>query len=104
MAANTRSGFNSPTLGRMPSDLPKNSLIPIITLLGIAVGMVIAGSVLVEMVFAIPGVGRLIVSSLFAQDYVVKVKPRPRAGHLPSPFVRWLPRAHGRWRAEKASI
>lgn len=49
----------------------KNSLIPVITLLGIGVGFVIAGSVLVETVFAIPGVGRLLVTSVFAQDYVV---------------------------------
>ena len=49
----------------------KNSLIPVITLLGIGVGFVIGGSVLVETVFAIPGVGRLLVTSVFAQDYVV---------------------------------
>ena len=49
----------------------KNSLIPVITLLGIGVGFVFAGSVLVETVFAIPGVGRLLVTSVFAQDYVV---------------------------------
>jgi peptide/nickel transport system permease protein len=49
----------------------KNSLIPVITLLGILIGFVIAGSVLVETVFAIPGVGRLLVTSIFAQDYTV---------------------------------
>ena len=49
----------------------KNSLIPVITLLGVGVGYVISGSVLVETIFAIPGVGRLLVTSLFAQDYVV---------------------------------
>jgi peptide/nickel transport system permease protein len=49
----------------------KNSLIPVITLLGIGIGFVFAGSVLVETVFAIPGVGRLLVTSVFAQDYVV---------------------------------
>jgi peptide/nickel transport system permease protein len=49
----------------------KNSLIPVITLLGIGVGMVFGGSVLVETIFAIPGVGRLLVTSIFAQDYVV---------------------------------
>lgn len=49
----------------------KNSLIPVITLLGIGIGMVFGGSVLVETVFAIPGVGRLLVTSIFAQDYVV---------------------------------
>ncbi|MCJ7606161.1 MAG: ABC transporter permease [Dehalococcoidales bacterium] len=49
----------------------KNSLIPVITLIGIGVGMIFGGSVLVETVFAIPGVGRLMVSSIFGQDYVV---------------------------------
>jgi peptide/nickel transport system permease protein len=49
----------------------KNSLIPVITLIGMGVGIVFGGSVLVETVFAIPGVGRLMVNSIFAQDYVV---------------------------------
>jgi len=49
----------------------KNSLIPVITLMGIGVGIIFGGSVLVETVFAIPGVGRLLVGSIFAQDYVV---------------------------------
>jgi peptide/nickel transport system permease protein len=49
----------------------KNSLIPVITLMGIGLGMVFGGAVLVETVFAIPGIGRLLVTSVFAQDYVV---------------------------------
>jgi peptide/nickel transport system permease protein len=49
----------------------KNSLIPVITLFGGLIGYVIAGSVVVEQVFAIPGVGRLLVSSILSQDYVV---------------------------------
>jgi peptide/nickel transport system permease protein len=49
----------------------KNSLIPVITLIGLSVGMIFGGSVLVETVFAIPGVGRLLVSSIFGQDYIV---------------------------------
>jgi peptide/nickel transport system permease protein len=49
----------------------KNSLIPVITLIGMGVGMIFGGSVLVETVFSIPGVGRLMVSSIFGQDYVV---------------------------------
>jgi peptide/nickel transport system permease protein len=49
----------------------RNSLIPVVTLLGIGVSMVFGGAVLVETVFAIPGVGRLLVTSIFAQDYVV---------------------------------
>jgi len=49
----------------------KNSLIPVITLVGMGVGMIFGGSVLIETIFAIPGVGRLMVSSIFCQDYVV---------------------------------
>jgi peptide/nickel transport system permease protein len=49
----------------------KNGLIPVITLMGIGLGLVLGGSVLVETVFAIPGIGELLVTSVFAQDYVV---------------------------------
>jgi peptide/nickel transport system permease protein len=49
----------------------KNSLIPVITLIGLGVGMIFGGSVLIETIFAIPGVGRLFVTSIFGQDYVV---------------------------------
>jgi peptide/nickel transport system permease protein len=49
----------------------KISLIPVITLMGIGIGMVFGGSVLVETVFAIPGMGRLLASSVFAEDYTV---------------------------------
>jgi peptide/nickel transport system permease protein len=49
----------------------KNSLIPVITLIGMGVGIIFGGEVLVETIFAIPGVGRLLVSSIFDQDYVV---------------------------------
>jgi peptide/nickel transport system permease protein len=49
----------------------KNSLIPIITLFGGMIGYVFAGSVIVEQIFAIPGIGRLLLSSILAQDYIV---------------------------------
>lgn len=49
----------------------KNSLIPVITLMGVSVGIIFGGSILIERVFAIPGVGSLFVSSIFGQDYVV---------------------------------
>ena len=49
----------------------KNSLSPVVTFLGVIFKNVIGGSVLVETIFAIPGVGRLLVSSIFAHDYVV---------------------------------
>lgn len=49
----------------------QNSLIPMVTLMGIGVGIIFGGSVIVETIFAIPGVGRLLVTSIFAQDYIV---------------------------------
>jgi peptide/nickel transport system permease protein len=49
----------------------KNSLIPIVTLIGLTLTHIIGGSVLVETVFNIPGMGRLIVNAVFAQDYMV---------------------------------
>jgi peptide/nickel transport system permease protein len=49
----------------------KNSLIPVITILGLLLGLILGGSVIVETVFSIPGIGYLMVSSIFAQDYSV---------------------------------
>jgi peptide/nickel transport system permease protein len=49
----------------------KNSLIPVVTLMGIGLGIMFGGQVIIEQIFAIPGVGRLIVGSVFAQDYQV---------------------------------
>ena len=49
----------------------KNSMIPIVTILGMGIGGIFGGSVIIENIFAIPGMGRLLVNSIFAQDYVV---------------------------------
>lgn len=46
----------------------KNGLIPIITLAGMHIPMIFGGSVLIETVFNIPGMGRLMVSAVIAQD------------------------------------
>lgn len=49
----------------------KNALIPIITLLGLRLGWLIGGSVIIETVFSRPGLGRLLVSSIYTRDYPV---------------------------------
>jgi peptide/nickel transport system permease protein len=49
----------------------KNGLIPVITLIGIQVSHIIGGSVLVETVFNIPGMGRLMVEAVFSQDFAI---------------------------------
>ena len=49
----------------------RNAMLPILTVLGIQAGALVGGTVVVEQVFAIPGMGRLAVSSVFAQDIPV---------------------------------
>lgn len=48
-----------------------NSLIPTINLLAINVGWLIGGSVVVETVFSLPGMGQLLVRAIFTRDYMV---------------------------------
>lgn len=47
----------------------KNTLIPIVTMAGLGISGIIGGSVLIEQVFNIPGMGRLALDSLFQHDY-----------------------------------
>jgi peptide/nickel transport system permease protein len=49
----------------------KNALIPIVTLLGLGIPNLAAGSVLMESVFNIPGMGRLLVGAVLDKDFVV---------------------------------
>ena len=49
----------------------RNSLLPTISLLGVNVGWLIGGTVVVETVFSVPGMGQLMVASIFARDYLV---------------------------------
>jgi peptide/nickel transport system permease protein len=49
----------------------KNALIPIISLMGLRLGWIIGGSVALEIIFSIPGIGRLMVDSILARDYPV---------------------------------
>jgi ABC-type dipeptide/oligopeptide/nickel transport system permease component len=47
----------------------RNSLIPIVTILGLQFGAVLTGAVITETIFAWPGVGRLLIQSIGARDY-----------------------------------
>jgi peptide/nickel transport system permease protein len=49
----------------------KNALIPTVTVVGLQFGYLMGGSVLVETIFTWPGLGRLIVDSIFTRDYPV---------------------------------
>ncbi|HEY0419014.1 MAG TPA: ABC transporter permease [Acetobacteraceae bacterium] len=47
----------------------RNTLIPVVTVTGILLSLLIGGSVVIEQVFALPGIGRLIVQGILARDY-----------------------------------
>jgi len=49
----------------------RNAMLPIVTILGLSLPGLIGGSVIVESVFAIPGMGQLMVQSVFQRDYPV---------------------------------
>jgi peptide/nickel transport system permease protein len=61
-------------LGRgavISAHIMRNAAIPIVTMLGLIVGTSIAGAVIVETVFAWPGMGRLVANAVFQRDYPV---------------------------------
>ena len=47
----------------------RNALLPIVTVLGLNLGVLLGGAVLTETIFAWPGLGRFVVTSLLARDY-----------------------------------
>jgi ABC-type dipeptide/oligopeptide/nickel transport system permease component len=49
----------------------RNALIPAMTVAGLQIGELLGGNMIVETVFAWPGLGRLVVGSIFARDYLV---------------------------------
>jgi peptide/nickel transport system permease protein len=49
----------------------KNALIPVITMLGLQFGAMLAGTVVIETVFSRPGIGRLVVTAILQKDYPV---------------------------------
>jgi peptide/nickel transport system permease protein len=49
----------------------KNALVAVLTVIGISFGILLSGSVVIETVFALPGVGRLLATSVLTRDYPV---------------------------------
>ena len=47
----------------------RNAMIPVVTVVGVQVGYLLGGIVVVEEVFTLPGVGRLVLSAIFNRDY-----------------------------------
>lgn len=53
------------------SHVLKNAMIPVITFLAMVIAEILAGSIIVEQVFSVPGLGRLMIASIAARDYPV---------------------------------
>jgi peptide/nickel transport system permease protein len=49
----------------------RNALIPVVSLLGLQVASLVSGTVIIESVFGLPGIGRLLITSLGVRDYPV---------------------------------
>jgi peptide/nickel transport system permease protein len=47
----------------------KNVMIPVITVVGISFGLLLSGSVVIETVYSLPGMGRLLANAVFSRDY-----------------------------------
>jgi ABC-type dipeptide/oligopeptide/nickel transport system permease component len=49
----------------------RNAWLPIITVIGLQVGRLLAGAILTETVFSWPGIGRWLVDAIYARDYPI---------------------------------
>ncbi|MCZ7547198.1 MAG: ABC transporter permease [Anaerolineae bacterium] len=49
----------------------RNALIPVVTLIGVEIGYLLGGAVIVEQIFALPGIGRLAYNAILQRDYAL---------------------------------
>ncbi|HVX30037.1 MAG TPA: ABC transporter permease, partial [Nitrolancea sp.] len=49
----------------------RNSLLPVITVIGYRIAFLLSGTIIIETVFAVPGIGQLFVNSVYHLDYQV---------------------------------
>ena len=49
----------------------KNAVIPVITVLGIQIAQIIGGTVIIETIFGLPGIGRFLFDAIMQRDYPV---------------------------------
>jgi len=49
----------------------RNAAIPIVTVIGLQLGLLLSGAVLTETIYSLPGLGRLMVDSILSRDYSV---------------------------------
>ena len=49
----------------------RNSLIPVVTLIGVQIGGLLGGAVISETIFAWPGIGRLVIQAIYVRDFLL---------------------------------
>lgn len=49
----------------------RNALVPVVTVVGLQFGALLAGAVLTETVFSVPGMGQLLINAIFSRDYAI---------------------------------
>ncbi|MCK4448128.1 MAG: ABC transporter permease, partial [Candidatus Marinimicrobia bacterium] len=49
----------------------RNALIPLISLLGLSIPLLFSGAVIIEVVFSLPGMGRVMVNAVLSRDYPI---------------------------------
>lgn len=49
----------------------RNAILPVITFIGVSMAEILAGSIIIEQVFTVPGIGRLLLASISSRDYPV---------------------------------
>ena len=49
----------------------KNALLPVVTVMGIEFGRLLAGTVIIENIFLVPGIGRVLIQAIFQRDYPI---------------------------------
>ena len=49
----------------------RNALLPVVTLTGYEFGRLISGTVIIEVIFLVPGMGRLLITSIFHRDFPI---------------------------------
>ncbi len=49
----------------------RNALIPVVTVIGLQVGVLLSGAILTETIFAWPGIGKWLLESIYRRDYPV---------------------------------
>ena len=68
-----RTAYSKGCTGRrvMYGHVLRNALMPVVTFLGMIIAEIVAGSIVVEQVFGLPGIGRLLISSISTRDFPV---------------------------------